>query len=123
MDQERYIREDRDARLREIQQRNPQANLANVNYRLMQEWEVPEWIRAKPEDKVALDEFGLGKRQRKQVNYSDEIPESQWVRIFEQGGDPQEEAERLRKKRAEGDSEKRRKLDRYMEDDEDPSEP
>lgn len=65
MDQERYVRENRDARLKEIHQRYPQVNLANVNYRLMQEWEVPEWIKAKPENKVALDEFGLGKRQRK----------------------------------------------------------
>jgi hypothetical protein len=77
MDQERYIRENRDARLREIHEHNPQANLANVNYRLMQEWEVPEWIKAKPEDpNKIIDEFGLGKRQRKQVNYNDEIPES-----------------------------------------------
>lgn len=126
MDQERYVRENRDARLKEIHQHYPHVNLANVNYRLMQEWEVPEWIKAKPENKEALDEFGLGKRQRKQVNYSDEIPESQWVRIFEQGGDPQEEVERLRRKRAEqGDSGKRRKLDHYVEDEEedDPSFP
>ena len=25
-------------------------NLNNVNYRLLQDWEVPEWIRTKPED-------------------------------------------------------------------------
>jgi ribosomal protein L39E len=25
-------------------------NTSNINYRLMQEWEVPEWIRIKTED-------------------------------------------------------------------------
>ena len=47
-----------------------------VNYRLLQDWEVPEWIKVKPEDPNKLiEEFGMGKRQRKQVNYNDEISE------------------------------------------------
>lgn len=41
-------------------------NLSNINYRLLQEWEVPEWIKIKPEDPNKLvEEFGIGKRQRK----------------------------------------------------------
>jgi Snf2-ATP coupling, chromatin remodelling complex/Domain of Unknown Function (DUF1087) len=81
----------------------------------------------KPEDpNKFIEEFGQGKRQRKQVNYNDELPESQWLKIFEQGGDPSEEVDRLKKRRAEakadeGESTKRRKLDHYLEDDEEPS--
>ena len=41
-------------------------NMTNINYRLMQEWEVPEWIKIKPEDpNKNAEEFGMGKRQRK----------------------------------------------------------
>ena len=61
MDQERYIREGRDRRVQEIykfmeaehaKRGQPMINFnpANVNYRLTQEWEVPNWIRTKPED-------------------------------------------------------------------------
>ena len=42
----------------------------------MQEWEVPTWVKIKPEDPAkSIQEFGLGKRQRKQVNYSDGMSE------------------------------------------------
>jgi hypothetical protein len=30
--------------------RLPHLNLESVNYRLMQEWEVPEWIKIKDEE-------------------------------------------------------------------------
>lgn len=54
----------------------------------MQEWEVPEWIKIKPEDpNKMIQELGAGKRQRKQVNYNDEISEGQWLKIIESGGD------------------------------------
>ena len=54
MDQERYIQEGKDARLREIyeymqiehQKKGiPIPNIQNINYRLIQEFEVPEWIK------------------------------------------------------------------------------
>lgn len=44
MDQERYIREDRASRLALIREKKPQkANLPDekINYRLIQDWEVP----------------------------------------------------------------------------------
>jgi Snf2-ATP coupling, chromatin remodelling complex len=93
-----------------------------VNYRLLQEWEVPDWIKTKPEDPDKfIQEFGAGKRQRKQVNYNEEFSEGQWLKIIEQGGDPAQEAEKIRKRRMEGglpdedgDSNKRRKLDYYQ---------
>lgn len=51
-------------------------NVNNINYRLMQEWEVPEWVKMKPADDSKNDiEYGMGKRVRKQVNYNDEISE------------------------------------------------
>lgn len=51
-------------------------NINNVNYRLLQDWEVPEWIKIKPDDPDKLaEEFGMGKRIRKQVNYNDEVSE------------------------------------------------
>jgi len=77
-------------------------NLNNVNYRLMQEWEVPEWIKIKPEDpNKNQGEYGMGKRQRKQVNYNDEISENQWLKIIEQGGDVNQEIEKKRKRKRE----------------------
>ncbi len=50
---------------------------------------MPEWIRTKPEDPDKfIQEFGAGKRQRKQVNYNEEFSEAQFLKIIEQGGDP-----------------------------------
>ena len=43
----------------------------------------------------------MGKRQRKQVNYNDEIPEGQWLRIIEAGGDPNQEMEKKKRKKNE----------------------
>lgn len=38
-------------------------NPNNINYRLMQEWEVPEWVKGKKEDPdQIIQEFGMGKR-------------------------------------------------------------
>ncbi len=95
MDQERYLLESREARLREIQEYwqgehlkkgVAMPNLQNVNYRLIQEFEVPEWIKknSKPEDPDKfIQEFGAGKRQRKTVNYSEEFSEGQWLKIID----------------------------------------
>lgn len=126
MDQERYLLEGKDARLQEIyeywqndhnKKSLPFPNLQNVNYRLIQEYEVPEWIKknSKAEDPKEVEELGAGKRQRKTVNYNEEFSEGQWLKIIEQGGDPQAEAEKIRKRRemgeiGEGMTGKRRKL-------------
>ena len=50
-------------------------NFSNINYRLLQEWEVPEWIKTKPEDPNKFANEYMGKRTRKQVNYNDDISE------------------------------------------------
>jgi hypothetical protein len=80
---------------------------------------VPEWIKTKPEDPDKfIQEFGAGKRDRKKVNYNEEFSEGQWLKIIEQGADPQEEAEKIRRRReaaANGGAqlpEKRRRADR-----------
>ena len=41
----------------------------------------------------------MGKRQRKQVNYNDEISEGQWLKIIESGADINQEVEKIRKRR------------------------
>ena len=47
MDQERYVREGKAARIALIKEKKPQkASLPDekINYRLIQDWEVPQWI-------------------------------------------------------------------------------
>ena len=52
------------------------------------------------DDKVEeLQELGLGKRKRNEVNYKDELSEAQWLKIVEAGGDPQKEIDKRRKRR------------------------
>ena len=82
---------------------------------------MPEWVKTKPEDPDKfITDFGAGKRQRKQVNYNEEFSEAQFLKIIEQGGDPAQEAEKLRKRRADGgdgfdhELSKRRRLDQYQ---------
>lgn len=52
MDQQRYVEERKEEKLKDIHNRLGKKSiiLDKVNYRLMQEWEVPEWIKIKPED-------------------------------------------------------------------------
>ena len=51
------------------------------------------------EQEVAAQDCGFGKRSRKKVNYNDELTETQWAKIIDQGGDLNEEIERAREKR------------------------
>lgn len=88
IDQDRYKEERKDERIEEIRRRyekeGKQFNMNNVNYRLLQDWEVPEWIKVKPDDPNKLvEEFGMGKRQRKQINYNDEMSDGQWLKMIE----------------------------------------
>ena len=72
---------------------------SNFNYRLIQDFEVPEWIQqsAKEAPVETLDEYGLGKRKRVEVQYKEQLSENQWLKIIEAGGDPQQEIEKRRK--------------------------
>ena len=93
MDSDRYQRENRQERLKVIKKQKPQnAHLPDekINYRLIQTWEVPQWIQESVADDVPeeLQEYGLGKRKRNEVNYKEELSEAQWLKIVEAGGDP-----------------------------------
>lgn len=65
---------------------------------------MPQWIQESVADDVPeeLQEYGLGKRKRNEVNYKEELSEAQWLKIVEAGGDPQKEIEKRRKCRQEG---------------------
>ena len=65
---------------------------------------MPQWIQESVADDVPeeLQEYGLGKRKRNEVNYKEELSEAQWLKIVEAGGDPQKEIEKRRKRRQEG---------------------
>jgi len=52
MDAEMYAREDKEAKMEEIRGMRPGLkDYSRFNYRLIQEWEVPEWIKVQPENK------------------------------------------------------------------------
>lgn len=81
-------REGKEEKIREILLRNPDiVNVKNINYRLTQEWEVPDWIKIKPVDKNAEDEdlINLGKRQRTTIHNVDNLTDAQFIKAIEDG--------------------------------------
>ena len=63
-----YDRENKEEKMKKIMEMRPGLKDYNrINYRLIQDWEVPDWIKVKPE--IIADEqdeiMNLGKRQRK----------------------------------------------------------
>lgn len=78
LDQEMYLREGKEARMKLIREKRPGLkDYSRVNYRLIQEWEVPDWIRVKPVSKEEEDDqlMNLGKRVRKTVMNLDNLTE------------------------------------------------
>ena len=80
MDQERYKREKKDERLKEIKEKlnlNDE-QMKNVNYRLLQEYEVPDWVKIPKEKEREIDKIehveigGKEMRLRKPVNYCED---------------------------------------------------
>jgi hypothetical protein len=101
MDKKRYDEEDKDSIMNEIKKRQGELHHKHINYRLMQEWEVPDWVRHEP-DAIREEEHGLlGKRERKKVNYSDGLTDSQFTKIVDEGGDLHAEMEKANVKRSE----------------------
>ena len=99
MDRERYEREKKDEKLREIKERmnlDDEAMKA-VNYRLIQDYEVPEWVKiSKKDDSDKVEEediCGKGMRIRHKVNYKVDFDDD-----FDSESE-EEEARSLRKKR------------------------
>lgn len=56
-----------------------------VNYRLILEEEVPDWIKSTPKSEENTQEYGRGSRIRKQVSYVDDLTENQWLKLIEDG--------------------------------------
>lgn len=115
MDQERYLREKKDERMREIQEKLAAGKLC-TNYRLMQEWEVPDWVKVQKESKASIfdEDMKLGqKRKTREVeaNYSEELTENAWARIVDSGKDIKEEVQKMRLKKQQRDQLKRQRVD------------
>ena len=93
MDEEMYEREGKQARVAEIMAKRPGLkDYSRVNWRLTQDWEVPEWVKVQPVNKEEEEKkiVELGKRQRnKFVNY-DNMSELRYMQIIQDGGDPHE---------------------------------
>lgn len=79
-----------------IRERKPaKAHLPDekINYRLIQDWEVPGWIHASVVEEPKEDPMAYtGKRARKEVNYK-ELSDSQAFKMFEAGLDPNLESD------------------------------
>ena len=101
MDQERYIHEKKDQKLKEIQQRLnlTEEQIKSVNYRLLQEYEVPDWVKITKEKEKEMDKVdhveigGKEMRVRKHVNYCEDYDGD----FFD--GSMSEERSHLQKKR------------------------
>ncbi len=80
MDEERYVNEKREERLNEIKEKLNlnEEQLKSVNYRLLQEFEVPDWVKISKENEKEYDKIeeveigGKEMRVRKHVNYKDD---------------------------------------------------
>ena len=94
MDRKRYKEENKEVIIKEIMERTQITHQKHINYRLIQEYEVPEWVKIKP--KIIKDEEigNLGKRERKRVNYAEKLTDSQFTKIIEEGGDLHAELEK-----------------------------
>ena len=74
-----YDNEGGEEKVREIILRDPNIkNIKNINYRLIQEWDVPDWIKIKPVDKneEEMDLINLGKRQRTTLHNVDNLTDA-----------------------------------------------
>lgn len=97
MDQQMYLREGKEERMKMIMEQRPGLkDYSHINYRLIQEWEVPDWIRVKPVSKEDEEDLlmNLGKRVRKTVMNIDNLTEQQFLKALEDGDDLQEVIER-----------------------------
>ena len=102
-DKERYEEEKKEACMQEIKEKFGEQQHKHVNYRLMQEWEVPDWVKHEPQT-IKEEEHGLlGKRERKRINYADALTESQFTKIIDEGGDLHAEIEKAKEKKKDND--------------------
>lgn len=85
-----FLREGKEEKMQEIILRCPEIiDTKAINYRLIQEWEVPSWIKIKPVDKdeEEMDLINLGKRQRTTLHNVDNLTDAQFIKAIEEGQD------------------------------------
>jgi ATP-dependent helicase STH1/SNF2 len=104
MDKERYESENRDEKIKEIMERiifPDNMNLKTINYRLMKDYEVPDWIRVKKidEKEEMMKDFGKGMRIKAKVNYKDDFDDDQLDEIFDEE-ESEEDGKRKRSRRS-----------------------
>lgn len=79
MDREMYEREGKEAKMKKIMEMKPGLkDYSRINYRLIQDWEVPDWIKVKPEVETTEAEDLLNiplKRARKTLINMDNLSE------------------------------------------------
>ena len=85
MDQQRYEEEKEQFKHYKDVVRNSNKG---INYRLIQEDEVPSWIRQTHHEPEVEKEYGRGNRIRKQVVYTEELTDQQFMRMLDEGIDP-----------------------------------
>lgn len=98
MDKERYELEKKDEKLQEIASKlkfDPENPPKNINYRLLQEYEVPNWIHVEIIDNKESDmkEYGKGMRSRQRINYRDENDD------FQEDPNDEDDGSELKRKR------------------------
>ena len=102
MDEERYVLENREEKLNEIKTKLNLDNEAikQVNYRLLQDYEVPDWVKISKEeqyDKIEYENGEKNMRIRKQVNYKDDYDD-------DFNSDSDEDSKSFKKKRKRNES-------------------
>ena len=78
MDRERYELEGKDDIMNNIMSNSQVVHPKHINYWLMQDFEVPDWLKVKRSDvyKDVTKDYGAGKWERKQVSYNDQLTDS-----------------------------------------------
>ena len=88
--------------MEEIKQKRPGLkDYSRINYRLVQEWQVPNWVKVQPisQDEENAKLVTLGKRERKQAFNYDNLTEMQFLKIIDEGNDPVEVMKKAAKRR------------------------
>jgi SNF2 family DNA or RNA helicase len=101
MDSERYERDNRDEKIKYIVKRCniDLSTVKHINYRLLQDYEVPDWIHIKNPEVKEEEIMGKGMRNRPKVNYKDEYDDYQFL-IEEDESSQENEVGKRRKRKA-----------------------
>jgi hypothetical protein len=80
MDQDRYIIDQKQAKEKVIEEtlkkrgKELELQVSSINYRLIQEWEVPDFVKIKKaEEDLNSDSLIPAKRKKKEANYKDDL--------------------------------------------------